>query len=516
MVNWWPWTNSGVSVKIFNNGNNGQMGCGGCGQPWMSPFMRSLFCFQIANNFLSQTAANIGNILRRDGAGGASSSQPVPFNQFYAPQQQQGFFPYVNFSNNGAQGYPMMGYGQFGQYGFNSDGRGAASQMRNLQTFAESYKDKCTIAPLYDDSGNIKSYLITGKDGNRTTFEGSVEELGNKLAELYPAKAKTAERTEEEDDEETTVRSSRAGDDDDTAVRSSRASDADDAKRVSADEEGASAKKKVRVPNGWAKEGNNFWDKKIGDSDITMADLIARDAGKNTHDCAAAIVSSLIKYDNLESNFFTTDKQENYNQLIKDIIQYNPSIFNDNGSIKDGVTAETIKQKLDLPSKETLISKYKANETSTTGGTFTENIQYNGTKYSYGLKYSSGNMIYKNQEGSWSDWDRDAVIVIDNKAFKIKRNDKGDEVDFGDLTSTSSNFTANSKLCRIMTSDSDGKCRFKSSWPNNNDKFYMYDLEGNKTNAYICNIQNKSVLMIGDKTYNMNDVMDGKVHPEIQ
>lgn len=490
MVNWWPWTNSGVSIKIFNNGNNGQMGCGGCGQPWMSPFMRSLFCFQIANNFLSQTAANIGNILRRDGAGGAAPSQPLPFNQFYAPQQQQGFFPYVNFSNYGAQGYPMMGYGQFGQYGFNSDGRGGAAQMRNLQTFAESYKDKCTIAPLYDDNGNIKSYLITGKDGNRTTFEGSAEELGNKLAELYPAKAGTAERAEE-NDEETSVRTSRESDGDDTTVRASEETDNTDGADGVGDDPPKAEKKfkkgdlsKYTPAHEW-KNYNQLTDeqkKKFKDG-MTLEEL-------------------------RKTLMFSWDDHEEIYTYLRDA---NPTAIVDDKVVNV--------EKLTLPVRKS----NPTNSTSTAKGTIDENgTTFREETYPIAMKFAgSKNMIITKQDSIEPGWGgaKDARFVIDDNWYTIKGslikngqayNSDSDAVDFKDLIGKGNSHQA------LMEQDSKGNWKFKSKWPEAGWTFeLMLGGKQGTTKFYLCNENGKTILRNkdGSKKYDMNEVMAGTVHP---
>jgi len=187
---------------------------------------------------------------------------------------------------------------------------------------------------------------------------------------------------------------------------------------------------------------------------------------------------------------------------------------------KNEIDEDSFKKQTGLTGKQAFDKYGKKKEAGLTStGKATENIEYNGKTYSEGMKYSSGNFIYKDQLATKHDnFDRDAIFVIGGQKYAIQGNLKEgrltDEIDYGELTGHS-NYNR-SKSHQLLVQDSNGNYVFKATEQNENSSFTMKDASG-KIIGTVCNreINGKNeVVLIGTDGKiigTMNDIMNGKV-----
>ena len=73
-----------------------------------------------------------------------------------------------------------------------ADQNKVATDKANMQSYANSYKDSCTISAQYNTDGTFKGFIITDKETKQrhTVDSGSVDDLQAKLQELYDGDSK--------------------------------------------------------------------------------------------------------------------------------------------------------------------------------------------------------------------------------------------------------------------------------------------------------------------------------------
>ena len=276
------------------------------------------------------------------------------------------------------------------------------------------------------------------------------------------------------------------------------------------------------VPQGWKKD-NNFLNAKIDDNHVggfehnNLADLLQYniDSNRDKKGAAAGLVDLLMNYYGV-----SISDSAKKTELVNAIKSVNPSVFNEDGSLVSGIDAATIMNKLDVPSKEVLQSTYGA--TQKTGaasrqqssadnsaiGSIRNNIKVGNQTYSQGAVWKSGNMFYKNQTGSWSSFDRDAILLIDNNKFTLHRVvsdgfERGEAADYGDLLGINKKPDAK----QLFKHDGKGHLSFLGNFEN---KFAIHDKNG-KTIGYLYSKNGKATFSPKDSKveYDMEKIMTG-------
>ena len=418
---------------------------------------------------MSEMVKNIGQMFRKP-----EKQPPIPY--AYNPYQQytqpyQTMYPYVNLNNT--QQYPLTEQDE---------------GLRELQEAYKNCKTKFSFVKVND------KYIAIDKDGKRIKADTAEE-----LMDLIDAKVDGGGGLKPEEE-------------------------VPPAEEVPPVDEGndppTDPPKRTVVPQGWV-NGKSLLDVdskhknlKHGDNDFYSN----RQVILHSKDNAAETTIDLLL---LNSDLEIKD-QAKRNQLKQTLIDANPSIYDEDGKLLDGVTGETLNKKLDVPTAEILKRTFAATEKkspkNSTIGKIKHNIIVDEISYSEGVEWKSGNKFYKNQEGSWSDWDRDGYFLIQGNKFTLKvlqisesnvsmgkEITVGDEVDYGELLGTSEYINREKPIFKL----DNGNVTFRGDYDT---KYEMQNSEGKGIGkVYAKNGKTVFLSYNDNKEYDMAEIMAGNI-----
>ena len=293
---------------------------------------------------MSEMVKNIGQMFRKP-----EKQPPIPY--AYNPYQQytqpyQTMYPYVNLNNT--QQYPITEQDE---------------GLRELQDAYKNCKTKFNFVKVND------KYIAIDKNNKRIKAD-TVEEL----MELIDAKVDGKGGVEHEGDETAELREE---------IESLREqvntleAEKEELEKAKEGKDGKEIVKPGQVPQGWKKD-SNFLQYNLSVNNIKQPVFkhMLEESKKGNGDVAGCTTGHLEIYYKLRLD------QDNSIKLKQALIDANPSIFDKDGKLLEGVDEQTLKTKLDLPSKEILMSEYGAKDNSP------NRIEINGKDREYYIDYN--------------------------------------------------------------------------------------------------------------------------------
>lgn len=353
-------------------------------------------------SMISSIGAGIAGIISGKGTNNVSTNcncnnvQYNPYNMLYGNNYNMAntlMYPYVNLNNTTNQTNQTQ----------ETEGKGSSRSSNNNSTIAKMEKayKKYGIESIYQlDDGR---YCAVTKNGNITGL--TLADLADEISDYY---GKPVDEIGEAGEAGAVADGNEAGD---------------------ASEAGQAGRAEQAVTQG--KPHNQFvkseWHRYLSNPKSRADEFknISLELGKtdssDTHrkNPAEYALNSLINQLGLAGVKYDSDS---YKNLLNDFIRMNPSLFKDDGTMKAGYQNKI--DKLDLPSKATLIREYHLKEAETKtpesqtklGGKYTTSLP-NGK---YGYQYANGNMMYSSK--SYDSLDSDAVFKIGSHEYKLNCN----------------------------------------------------------------------------------------------
>ena len=292
---------------------------------------------------MSEMVKNIGQMFRKP-----EKQPPIPY--AYNPYQQyvnpyQTMYPYVNLNNT--QQYPLTEQDE---------------GLRDLQEAYKNCKTKFNFVKVND------KYIAIDKDGKRIKAD-TAEELMDKIDESI---GNDKGGVEHEGDETSELKEEIASLKEQISTLEAEKEELEKAN------DGKETSKRGQVSQGW---GNG---KSLLDVDSKHKNLKHGDNGfysnrvsilANKDKAADTTIDLLL----LNSGLEIKDETKR-NELKQALIDANPSIYDEDGKLLDGVNGETLNKKLDVPTAEILKSTFGATEKASTNNNRIEN-DGNSRKY---------------------------------------------------------------------------------------------------------------------------------------
>lgn len=302
-------------------------GMGGWFAPMMNPFDRMMFKMAMPlmiGNMISNLGTSIAGIISGKGTntGGSCNcgNNYNPYNMLYGNNYNTAntlMYPYVDLNNT--------------RQSKETEGKGGSNKYNEDATIAKMEKayKKYGVTAIYQlDDGR---YCAVTDNGNITGL--TLSDLADEISDYYGKPVKDVEAAEEVVGE-----------------------DGVEPPKVAADNAGQG---NVENPSKFSKQFvKSEWHRYINDKNARADEYknVALELGKTSKEAhrnnpAEYALNSLIAQLGLAGTNYDSDS---YKNLLSDFKRMNPSVFNEDGTMKSGDNAN----KLDLPSKATLKAQY--------------------------------------------------------------------------------------------------------------------------------------------------------------
>lgn len=431
---------------------------------------------------ISNMISNIGNTIANLISGGKNINNSCNCNHsmLYSNNMLSNtmMYPYVNLNNTRQKSTEI-------------EGKGSTSDDNSSATIAKmenAYKEYGVSAIYQLDDGR---YCAVTENGNITGL--TLSDLADEISDYYTKKkSNSSEEVGDEVLQEQTVQEVTP----------------EEVQKVTQQKKGQiDNRQEVNKYGSFSKHfKRNEWHRYLANKNARAEEYknVSLELGKTINEPhrnnpAEYALNSLIAQLGLTGADYNSDL---YKDLLKDFKLMNPSLFNPDGSMKNGY--ENHIDKLDLPSKEALIKVYglKAKEnqdpqkTAQTGGKYKEKLP-NGK---YGYQYANGNMMYSSR--SFDNLDTDAIFKISGQIYTI-----GGGIDYWDILGQRTSYQNDENN---IIDPKTGKFRTDKDYPKGKFKFF-HEGNGPLKGAYLIKENNKVyVLLKNGQKYLADEVMAGK------